>query len=274
MAIAVNVMELECPQPDLGLVFVESTLPDGLKRLIRRCRRWDRTGAQAMNSTHERVPAWRGTGAAANDPPTAPWLRIGFWACVVIAIAAVVRRVVALLGPSQSGPPQLTTLDRLFASHEALTLAHIIPAAAFVALSPVALLYRKRETSWAERWLFPLGLVTSLTAFAMSAYSVGGWTERSAVLFFNCLFLYSLMRAWRFSVLHEAGRQRRWLLRAVVVLLGIATTRPVMGIFFATSRLTHLNPPQFFGIAFWIGFSINWIVVEAWLHSRDIQARA
>ena len=30
--------------------------------------------------------------------------------------------------------------------------------------------------------------------------------------------------------------------------------QPAMGIFFATSRITHLGPHQFFGIAFWIGF--------------------
>ena len=53
--------------------------------------------------------------------------------------------------------------------------------------------------------------------------------------------------------------------RAVGILLGIATTRPVMGVFFATSSLTHLSPQQFFGIAFWIGFSINAIVIELWL---------
>jgi hypothetical protein len=34
-----------------------------------------------------------------------------------------------------------------------------------------------------------------------------------------------------------------------------APTRPVMGIFFATHGVTHLAPEQFFGIAFWIGFS-------------------
>jgi hypothetical protein len=38
-----------------------------------------------------------------------------------------------------------------------------------------------------------------------------------------------------------------------------------MGVFFATSRLTHLEPKQFFGIAFWIGFSLNTIIVEMWL---------
>jgi hypothetical protein len=41
-----------------------------------------------------------------------------------------------------------------------------------------------------------------------------------------------------------------------------------MGVFFATSARTHLGPNQFFGIAFWIGFSINAVVIELWLHSK------
>jgi hypothetical protein len=41
-----------------------------------------------------------------------------------------------------------------------------------------------------------------------------------------------------------------------------------MGIFFSTSPLTHLAPKEIFGIAFWIGFSVNTAVVELWLHSR------
>jgi hypothetical protein len=46
-----------------------------------------------------------------------------------------------------------------------------------------------------------------------------------------------------------------------------------MGVFFATSRLTHLQPNQFFGIAFWIGFSINTLVVELWLRSKEGQPK-
>src|ERR1700681_93652 len=64
------------------------------------------------------------------------WLRIGFWACIVISVAVVVRRTVALAHPPQSAPPQLAALDAAFASHAALTLAHIIPALAFVVLAP------------------------------------------------------------------------------------------------------------------------------------------
>ena len=92
--------------------------------------------------------------------------------------------------------------------------------------------------------------------------------ERSAVLFFNSLFLFSLGRAFVDARRGEAIEKMRWMLRAVAILLGIATTRPVMGVFFATSRLTHLEPGQFFGIAFWIGFSINTIAIELWLRSR------
>ena len=122
---------------------------------------------------------------------------------------------------------------------------------------------------WAERLFFPLGAWVGVTAYAMSAYPVGGWLERSAVLLFNSLFLvFAWLMAFVAARRGEALVKMRWMLRAIAILLGIATTRPVMGVFFATSRLTHLEPAQFFGIAFWIGFSINTIAMELWLRSR------
>jgi hypothetical protein len=189
-------------------------------------------------------------GAAGSPAEQAPslWLRIGFWVCVVISVAVVVRRVIALAYPPRSAPPQLAALDATFASHAILTLAHILPALVFVLVSPVVVFRSSYQTGWPERLLFPLGTVVGLTAYAMSAYSVGGWVERSAVLFFNTLFLFSLFCAYRYGLRGELLLKRQWLTRAIAILLGIATTRPVMGIFFATSRLTHLEPKQFFGI--------------------------
>jgi len=194
-------------------------------------------------------------------------LKVGFWACTVVAVAVVVRRLIALGHPSQINP-QLVALDAAFSSHPALTLAHILPAIAFVLLTPVVLL-RRFDAVWPWRLLFALGAMVSITAYAMSAYSIGGWVERSAVLFFNSLFLFSLARAYWYMRRGESLQKMRWMWRSVGILLGIATTRPVMGIFFATSRLTHLEPSQFFGIAFWIGFSINTIIVELWLRSKE-----
>jgi hypothetical protein len=209
-----------------------------------------------------------------HEAPAPLWLRIGFWGCTLVAVAVVVRRIFALEFLSSSGAPQLVELNRIFASHSVLTLAHILPALAFVVLAPFAIFRRFSRLTWPERWLFPLGGIVGVTAYAMSVYSIGGWIERGAVLFFNSLFLFSLARAWLYKVRGQTSLKTQWLERAVGILLGIATTRPVMGVFFATSRLTHLGPRQFFGVAFWIGFSINWIVLESWLHVKNQPARA
>jgi hypothetical protein len=195
------------------------------------------------------------------------WLRTGFWICIVISVAVVIRRTVALVNPPQSAPPQLAALDATFASHATLTLAHILPALAFVLLAPSLYIRRFSGSTWLGRLLFPLGLVVGITAYAMSRYAVGGWVERSAVLLFNTVFLFSLLQAWRLR--RDTALSLRWMTRAIGILLGIATTRPVMGFFFATARLTHLSVEQFFGVAFWIGFSINIVIIELWLRSQE-----
>jgi hypothetical protein len=202
------------------------------------------------------------------------WLRFGFWICMGIAVAVVIRRLWALAHPSQSGPPQMAALDAVFASHAALTVAHIVPALVLVLLLPLFYSRRFAGAMWVHRLMFVLGAVVGLTAYAMSILPVGGWPERSAVLCFDSLYLYSLARSFGYMRRGELALERRWMTRAMGILLGIATTRPVMGVFFATSRLTHLEPRQFFGMAFWIGFSINTVVVELWLRSRAERARA
>jgi hypothetical protein len=193
------------------------------------------------------------------------WLHIGFWVCMVISVFVVLRRILALAHPPQFAPQQLAQLDAAFAAHAALTLAHIIPALAFVLLTPFVYLRRFADAVLPKRLLFPVGLVVGAIAYAMSRYSIGGWVERSAVLFFNSLFLFSLFRGWLLR--SNPALSLQWITRAIAILLGIATTRPLMGVFFATSKITHLSPPQFFGIAFWIGFSINALTVELWLRS-------
>jgi hypothetical protein len=48
--------------------------------------------------------------------------------------------------------------------------------------------------------------------------------------------------------------------------LAVATMRPIVGVFFATSRLTRLTPQEFFGTAFWLGFTLHLIAAEVWIH--------
>jgi uncharacterized membrane protein len=194
------------------------------------------------------------------------WMKLGFWSCIVIAVAVVFRRAVALIGPPNlTAPPQLAQLDAYFASHAQLTWIHILCALALVFLLPFLFWQQTGNSIRLQRAFLILGLIVGSTAYAMSIHAVGGWLERSAVLLFNTLFIASLVRAYVLGRRGDIAQKRRWALRATAILLGIATTRPVMGIFFATSSLTHLTPQKFFGIAFWIGFSMNTLLIELWL---------
>ena len=99
----------------------------------------------------------------------------------------------------------------------------------------------------------------------MSARPVGGITEQSAALLYDGFFLFFLARAFVAFRSGQSATHRVWMMRAIAVLLGIATTRPVMGVFFATQRLTPLRVDQFFGIAFWIGFTTTYLAGEIYL---------
>lgn len=188
----------------------------------------------------------------------------------LIAAAAVLRRMAALASPSQNGPPQLANLDALFASKPIFTLLHIVPALAFIVLVPFQLWrsFRNRHVR-AHRWMgriaVVLGLIIGASALLLLVQPVGGAAEVSAILVFDTVFLLSLTKAFLHIRRGEVRQHREWMIRAMSVALGVATVRPIMGIFFATSRATGLTPHDFFGIAFWIGFTLTYIAGELWI---------
>ncbi|HMF54526.1 MAG TPA: DUF2306 domain-containing protein [Edaphobacter sp.] len=218
------------------------------------------------------------TRIPADEATPSSWTRIVLYILCFIAAAAALRRIVALLLVQASArASQFGDLDAIFAARKALTLAHIVPALAFVLLLPLWFSARLRSREPLHRritWaLFVLGFIVGITAIPMVATPVGGITELSAIIVFDGIFLFSFVRALMLFLKHQP-RYREWMLRAIAVLLGIATTRPVMGVFFATMRLTHLEPRQFFGIAFWIGFAATYLAGEWYLrrHPEELSA--
>jgi hypothetical protein len=168
-------------------------------------------------------------------------------------------------------------MDAVFAAHRTMTLLHILPALCLVLLLPFwfSPRVRQRQANAHRRItqiLFALGAFTAITAMVMNTHPIGGTIEVAAILVFNTLFIVSLARSYIFWLRGNIPRHRAWMTRAFAILLGIATTRPVVGIFFATSRLTHLQPHQFFGIAFWIGFTLTWIAGEIYIRTRSTSA--
>jgi uncharacterized membrane protein len=207
--------------------------------------------------------------------------RTGVWwvvlALTAIAVAVAIRRLLLLGAPDTSNASPAAALDALFAAKAGLTRGHVIAGLVLVLLIPVQLSARVRSRfpvvhRWLGRALMVIGIVVGLSGYAMVAIPIGGWLEVSAIVMYATAFMAALAMAWRSIRRGDVGRHREWMLRMIAIGLGIATTRPVVGVFFATSRLTGLTASQFFGAAFWIGFTSTTVGGE-WYVRRTRQRR-
>jgi uncharacterized membrane protein len=211
------------------------------------------------------------------------WGAVIFLALIGVAIGA--RRTLNLLPvvmhgyrpPAVSSNPrlaQLAGLDDLFARHPILTLVHIVPGMLFMILGPLQFssTIRARHLRW-HRWsgrVFVIcGLVIGISALVMSFRmpAIGGVNQAAATTLFGSFFLFALCKAFWHIRCREIALHREWMIRAFSIGLAVATIRPIVGVFFATSPLTDLTPREFFGTAFWIGFVLHLIAAEAWIRT-------
>jgi hypothetical protein len=207
-----------------------------------------------------------------------PVERRGFWVVVfllcAIALVVSIRRLVALAEPAAGGSSEFAVLNAVFAAKPGLTRSHVIAGLVLALAIPLQLSARARQTfpafhRWLGRFLMAVGVTVGISGYAMVAAPVSGWVERAAILVFGTAFLGALLTAWWHIRNGDVVRHREWILRALGIMLGIATTRPVMGVFFATRTLTGLSPQQFFGVAFWIGFTSTTLAAEWYVrHTR------
>ncbi len=211
------------------------------------------------------------------------WSAVIFLALIGSAVAA--RRMAHLVPIAVRGyhPPGVTSnpvaaqfaaLDDLFAHYPILTLIHIVPGLLFILLGPLQFssTIRARHLRW-HRWsgrvLVVCGVVIGISALVMSfgMPAIGGFNQAAATTLFASFFLFALCKAFWYIRRREVALHREWMIRAFSVGLAVATIRPIVGMFFATSRFSGLSPHEFFGIAFWIGFVLHLIAAEAWIHA-------
>jgi uncharacterized membrane protein len=210
------------------------------------------------------------------------WSAVIFLALIGAAVA--IRRIVYLApilahdyAPQAVAPnsraAQLAALDGIFARHPILTFVHIVPGLLFMLLGPFQFSrrIRARHLRWHRlngRIFVACGLVIGISALVMSfgMPAIGGVNQAAATTLFASFFLFALGKAFWHIRRREIALHREWMIRAFAIGLAVATIRPIVGIFFATSRLSGLTPHEFFGIAFWIGFVLQLIAAEGWIH--------
>jgi len=189
----------------------------------------------------------------------------------IIGIAAAIRRTLIIENILSSfSPPKYPGFDAGFSKHPLLTLVHIIPGTFFMTLGPLLFMKKIRNNhfelyKWIRILYFIAAYITGISALAISyTVSIGGANETAAATLFAVFFLYSLTKALILIYNGHFELYREWMLRAFAIGLAIATVRPIVGLFFA---LSSLSPQEFFGIAFWLGFTIHLIIVEAWIRN-------
>jgi uncharacterized membrane protein len=211
------------------------------------------------------------------------------WPAVVllalIGVAAAAHRAAVLIHPALDAKfAPATPLDAVFARHPVLTFIHIIPGILFMVLGPLQFVpgIRARWLTfhrWSGRVFVGSGFVIGISALVMSdgfGMAIGGPNETAAITLFALVFLFDLSKAFVHIRRHEIARHREWMIRAFAIGLAVATIRPIIGFFFATSPFTRLTPHEFFGTAFWLGFTLHLIAAEIWINYTrpKVQARA
>jgi uncharacterized membrane protein len=210
------------------------------------------------------------------------------WGAVIflafIGVAVAVRRSVVLLRPgalsARNNPA--AQLDSAFADRRTLSLLHIVPGMLFMALGPLQFVRGLRAKypqvhRWSGRIFLTTSAVVGITGLTLAfGKTIGGVDEKAAITLFGSFFLIALARGLWHALRREFAHHREWMIRGYAIGLAVATVRPIVGTFFAAAVLRghRPEPSEFFGTAFWLGFTLQMIAAEIWINYTKPRAAA
>lgn len=202
------------------------------------------------------------------------WIAVIFLAFIGLAVAT--RRTVVLLKPGalSSARNPAADLDAHFAGERALVLTHILPAMLFMLLGPLQFVRGLRSRypqvhRWSGRIFLAASAVVGISGLKLAfGKTIGGLDEKAAIILFGTFFLISLAKALWHALHREFAQHREWMIRGYGIGLAVAAIRPIMGAFFAAALMSghKPQPAEFFGTAFWIGFTLQTIAAEIWIN--------
>ncbi len=202
------------------------------------------------------------------------WVAVVFLAFIGLAVAT--RRTIVLLKPGALSSPRnpAADLDAHFSSERALALTHILPAMLFMLLGPLQFVRGLRSRypqlhRWSGRVFLSASAVVGISGLRLAfGKTIGGLDEKAAIALFGTFFLISLAKALWHALRREFAQHREWMIRGYAIGLAVATIRPIIATFFAAALISghKPQPAEFFGTAFWIGFTAQTIAAEIWIN--------
>jgi uncharacterized membrane protein len=202
------------------------------------------------------------------------------WAAVIflafIGLAVATRRMIVLFKPAALSSPRnpAADLDVHFATERVLVLTHILPAMLFMVLGPLQFVRGLRSRypqvhRWSGRIFLGASTVVGISGLKLAfGKTIGGLDEKAAIMLFGTCFLISLAKALWHAMRREFAQHREWMIRGYAIGLAVATIRPLMGTFFAAALMSghKPEPAEFFGTAFWVGFTLQTMAAEVWIN--------
>jgi uncharacterized membrane protein len=122
---------------------------------------------------------------------------------------------------------------------------------------------------WSGRIFLIASAVVGITGLTLAfGKTIGRVDEKAAIALFGSFFLIALAKALWHALRRQFDQHREWMIRGYAIGLAVATIRPIMGTFFAAALLGghRPEPKEFFGAAFWIGFTLQMIAAEIWIN--------
>lgn len=204
------------------------------------------------------------------------WWQLLVGALILTLLVSAVRRALVDVPNVAAGQAPDAGPDRQYALHPALAYAHIALALPYLLLAPLQLSRSFRERHFSVhrrvgRAVVPLALVATAAAVAFGTlYPVGGVGESTASVVFGCWFGQCLVLAWRAIRSGDDVAHRRWMIRAFVTGLAVATIRVWIGVFSAIGLFGWYGR---FALGFWLAFLLHVAVGEWWLRTHPHPTR-
>jgi uncharacterized membrane protein len=168
-------------------------------------------------------------------------------------------------------PAEIARMDRPFAEHRWLTLAHVVPGALFFVFAPLQFSSRLRARylnlhRWSGRILLCVVTVSLLPGlFFGIVMPFGGPAEAVTIAAIGIFFLYAMATAFIAIRRGAVRRHREWMIRMFAIALAISTVRLIGGPLDFVLTPYGIPPPDLFVLSIWTAWLLTIVGAECWI---------